>query len=187
MGYYVQSGIIIIIKKKPIKIKNQSTPCKRQPLTFHHLAYRVVYLSAESFMTRDAVKVSLADFLDITANGKTLISQLLQLCLDVSKAVSILLFFTKSVHSYCFLSVLLDWPLQVHLTAELALVSFLLGTAFCGEGGGTAYVVMSSGRLSRCQAMTHKTHLCLGFSPLILTIYISVLSKLRRLQFFMYV
>lgn len=42
--------------------------------TSHHLAYRVVYLSAESFMTREAVKVSFADCLDVAANEKTLIS-----------------------------------------------------------------------------------------------------------------
>lgn len=42
--------------------------------TSRHLAYKVVYLSAESFMTREAVKVSLADCLDVAANEKTLIS-----------------------------------------------------------------------------------------------------------------
>lgn len=72
--------------------------------------------------------------------------------------------------------VLLGWDLQVLLIPELALVSFLLGTAFCKEGGGTACVVMSSGRLSRCQAMIHKTHLCLGFSPVTLTMCISFIQ-----------
>jgi len=42
--------------------------------TSHHLAYKVVYLSIESFMTREAVKISLADCLDVAANEKTLIS-----------------------------------------------------------------------------------------------------------------
>lgn len=46
-------------------------------------------------MTREAVKVSFADYLDLAANEKTLINQLLQLCLDAPKALSILLLFKK--------------------------------------------------------------------------------------------
>lgn len=77
--------------------KKQKNPQMQDPASFtsHHLAYKVVYLSADSFMTREAVKVSFADYLDVAANEKTLINQLLQLCLDAPKALSILLLFKK--------------------------------------------------------------------------------------------
>lgn len=48
----------------------------QDPVSFtsQHLAYKVVYLSAESFMTRKPAKVSLTDCLDVAANEETLIS-----------------------------------------------------------------------------------------------------------------
>lgn len=42
--------------------------------TSHHLDYEVVYLSVESFVTREAAAVSLAACLDVAANEKTLVS-----------------------------------------------------------------------------------------------------------------
>lgn len=138
--------------------------------TSHHLAYKVVYLSAESFMTREAVKVSLADCLDVAANEKTLISQLLQLCLDVPKALSILLLFKKSGNSYCSLFMLLSWALRVRLVPGLVWVSIcfrdsLLRSCSCRDAEWQA--PQTPGCIT--QIWLNK-HLCC-FSAVILTVW----------------
>lgn len=130
--------------------------------TSHHLAYKVVYLSAESFMTREAINVSFADCLDVAANEKTLISSLLQLCLRAPKALSILLLFKKSGNSYCSLLVLLSWALQVCLVEELgwvcicfrgSLLSRVLGSCWCRG------VRLQQGRGLSVRARLHQPHL----------------------------
>lgn len=108
--------------------------------TSHHLAYRVVYLSAESFMTREAVKVSFADCLDVAANEKTLISQLLQLCLDVPKALSILLLFKKSGNSFFSLYVLPELGSSGLSGSRASLGLHLFQRQHFGEGAGELFV-----------------------------------------------
>lgn len=118
--------------------------------TSHHLAYRVVYLSAESFMTREAVKVSFADCLDVAANEKTLISQLLQLCLDVPKALSILLLFKKSGNSFFSLYVLPELGSSGLSGSRASLGLHLFQRQHFGEGAGELFV--QSDRLLTRQA-----------------------------------
>lgn len=70
----VWASLYSLLKKKQKKKKHNYPLQELGSFTSHHLAYKVIYLSAESFMTRDAVKVSLADCLDVVANENILIS-----------------------------------------------------------------------------------------------------------------